>query len=306
MAIAISVKDFCKTYEGQRNGGHAAVDNVNFQVQSGEIFGFIGPNGAGKTTTIKTLLGLLRPTSGTIDVLGKPLGDIEVKSKISYLPENPYFYDHMNSYEILDFYGQLFKIPSNVRKERIENLLEKVGLAKDAKRNLKEYSKGMLQRIGIAQTLINEPDLVFLDEPTSGLDPIAHKDIQDIIFDLKKNGKTVFLSSHQLSDVENVCDRVAIINRGKLVKMGTMEELLHEGITVITIDNASADLISGLNKISDKIIEDGRRHHIHVKTDESIYKILDMIKDKAILVSVVPQKQSLEDLFVEIIRGGNK
>ena len=164
----------------------------------------------------------------------------------------------------------------------------------------------MLQRIGIAQTLINEPDLVFLDEPTSGLDPIAHKDIQDIIFDLKKNGKTVFLSSHQLSDVENVCDRVAIINRGKLVKMGTMEELLHEGITVITIDNASADLISGLNKISDKIIEDGRRHHIHVKTDESIYKILDMIKDKAILVSVVPQKQSLEDLFVEIIRGGNK
>jgi len=306
VAIAISVKDFCKTYEGQRNGGHAAVDNVNFQVQSGEIFGFIGPNGAGKTTTIKTLLGLLRPTSGTIDVLGKPLGDIDVKSKISYLPENPYFYDHMNSYEILDFYGQLFKIPSKVRKERIEALLEKVGLAKDAKRNLKEYSKGMLQRIGIAQTLINEPDLVFLDEPTSGLDPIAHKDIQDIIFDLKKNGKTVFLSSHQLSDVENVCDRVAIINRGKLVKMGTMEELLHEGITVITIDNANADLINSLNKLSGKIIEDGRRHHIHVKTDESIYKILDMIKDKAILVSVVPQKQSLEDLFVEIIRGGNK
>ena len=212
--------------------------------------------------------------------------------------------DYALGYEILDFYGQLFRIPKDVREKRIESLLETVGLAKDGKRNLKEYSKGMLQRIGIAQTLINEPDLVFLDEPTSGLDPIAHKDIQDIIFNLKKNGKTVFMSSHQLSDVENVCDRVAIIKRGKIVKMGTMEELLEDGITVITIDNANDELINQLSSFADKVKPDGKRYNIYVKNEENIYKVVDMVKSKANLVSVVPQKQSLEDLFVDIIRGG--
>ncbi len=304
MALAIEVKNFCKHYLDEKDPKQTAVDNVNFEVEEGEIFGFIGPNGAGKTTTIKTLLGLLKPTSGDIKILGKPLGDIEIKQRISYLPENPYFYQHMNSYEILDFYGQLFKIPKDVREKRIEALLETVGLAKDGKRNLKEYSKGMLQRIGIAQTLINEPDLVFLDEPTSGLDPIAHKDIQDIIFNLKKNGKTVFMSSHQLSDVENVCDRVAIIKRGKIVKMGTMEELLEDGITVITIDNANDELINQLSSFADKVKPDGKRYNIYVKNEENIYKVVDMVKSKANLVSVVPQKQSLEDLFVDIIRGG--
>ncbi|MBQ0105377.1 MAG: ABC transporter ATP-binding protein [Armatimonadetes bacterium] len=306
MALAIDVKNFCKHYLDEKDPKQTAVENVNFQVKEGEIFGFIGPNGAGKTTTIKTLLGLLKPTSGEITILGKPLGDIEIKKRISYLPENPYFYQHMNSYEILDFYGQLFKIPKDIRQKRIAELLEKVGLAKDGKRNLKEYSKGMLQRVGLAQTLINEPDLVFLDEPTSGLDPIAHKDIQDIIFDLKKNGKTVFMSSHQLSDVENVCDRVAIIKRGKIVRMGTMEELLEDGITVITVDNASDELIKNLSDIADKIKPDGKRYNIYVKNQENIYKVIDTVRSKANLISVVPQKQSLEDLFVDIIRGGKE
>lgn len=306
MALAIDVKNFCKHYMDEKDPKQTAVENVNFQVNEGEIFGFIGPNGAGKTTTIKTLLGLLKPTSGEITILGKPLGDIEIKKRISYLPENPYFYQHMNSYEILDFYGQLFKIPAKERKERIEKLLEQVGLAKDGKRNLKEYSKGMLQRVGIAQALINEPDLVFLDEPTSGLDPIAHKDIQDIIFNLKKNGKTVFMSSHQLSDVENVCDRVAIIKRGKIVRMGTMEELLEDGITVITVGNASEELINSFASLADKIKQDGKRHNIYVKNQENIYTVIDKIKSNANLISVVPQKQSLEDLFVDIIRGGKE
>ena len=306
MALAIDVKNFCKHYLDEKDPKQTAVENVNFQVKEGEIFGFIGPNGAGKTTTIKTLLGLLKPTSGEITILGKPLGDIEIKKRISYLPENPYFYQHMNSYEILDFYGQLFKIPKDIRQKRIADLLELVGLSKDGQRNLKEYSKGMLQRVGLAQTLINEPDLVFLDEPTSGLDPIAHKDIQDIIFDLKKNGKTVFMSSHQLSDVENVCDRVAIIKRGQIVRMGTMEELLEDGITVITVDNASDELIKSLSGIADKIKPDGKRYNIYVKNQENIYKVIDTVRLKANLISVVPQKQSLEDLFVDIIRGGKE
>lgn len=306
MALAIEVKDFCKRYQDEKDPKQTAVENVSFQVKEGEIFGFIGPNGAGKTTTIKTLLGLLKPTSGEISILGKPLGDIEIKEKISYLPENPYFYQHMNAYEILDFYGQLFKIPKNIRKERIENLLKVVGLEKDGKRVLKEYSKGMLQRVGIAQALINEPDLVFLDEPTSGLDPIAHKDIQDIIFDLKKKGKTVFMSSHQLSDVENVCDRVAIIKKGKIVRLGTMEELLEDGITVITVDNAASDLEETIKNHADKIKEDGNRLNIYVKNQENMYKVLDLIKSKSNLISIVPQKQSLEDLFVDIIRGGKE
>lgn len=306
MALAIEVKDFCKRYQDEKDPKQTAVENVSFQVKEGEIFGFIGPNGAGKTTTIKTLLGLLKPTSGEISILGKPLGDIEIKEKISYLPENPYFYQHMNAYEILDFYGQLFKIPKNIRKERIENLLKVVGLEKDGKRVLKEYSKGMLQRVGIAQALINEPDLVFLDEPTSGLDPIAHKDIQDIIFDLKKKGKTVFMSSHQLSDVENVCDRVAIIKKGKIVRLGTMEELLEDGITVITVDYAASDLEETIKNHADKIKEDGNRLNIYVKNQENMYKVLDLIKSKSNLISIVPQKQSLEDLFVDIIRGGKE
>lgn len=306
MALAINVKDFCKKYQ-DRSSSSFAVDNISFEVTKGEIFGFIGPNGAGKTTTIKTLLGLLHPTSGNIEVLEKPLGDIEIKTKIAYLPENPYFYEYMNTYEILDFYAQLFKISKSDRKEKIDTLIDKVGLRKeDAKRNLKEYSKGMLQRVGIAQALLNDPDLLFLDEPTSGLDPIAHKDIQDIILKMKEEGKTVFLSSHQLSDVEKVCDKVAIINRGKLVKFGTMEELLHEGVTVVSFDNAPKELLSEIEPMCEMVSEDGNRHHAYVKAYDDVYKVIDLVKGRAVLVSVVPQKQSLEDLFVEIVRGGTK
>ncbi len=305
MALAISVKNFCKKYEDRRDNKNA-VEDINFEVEQGEIFGYIGPNGAGKTTTIKTLLGLLHPTSGEITLLGRQLGDVEIKAKISYLPENPYFYEHMSAYEILDFYAQLFKISSADRKARIPELIDRVGLSKDdAKRTLKEYSKGMLQRVGIAQTLLNDPELLFLDEPTSGLDPIAHKDIQDIILDMKKAGKTVFMSSHQLSDVERVCDKVAIINKGHVVRCGTMEELLQAGITVVSYDNGSDALKNAVEPMCDHVSADGRRMHAYVKDYKDVYTVIELIKsNNANLVSVVPQKQSLEDLFVEIVRGG--
>ncbi len=302
MANAITVQSLTKVYGGRVGDRMAAVDGISFQVDQGEIFGFIGPNGAGKTTTIKMLLGLLFPTSGEAWVLDRPAGDIETKRRISYLPESPYFYEHMNAVEVLDFYCRLFRMGAVQRKAKIGELLERVGLSRDANRSLRQYSKGMLQRVGIAQALINDPDLVFFDEPTSGLDPIAHKDITDLIFSLRSQGKTVFLSSHQLSDVETVCDRVAIINRGKLVKIGTLDELLHAGKTIVTLSRPSGELVDELKPLAERFTTDGEYVRFYVDTEESVRQILDVAHGKAPLVSVVPQRQTLEDLFVEIVR----
>jgi len=302
VAEAIVVQGLTKVYKGRLGDGVAAVNDLNFQVNQGEIFGFIGPNGAGKTTTIKMLLGLLFPTAGTALVMGKPAGDIDAKHKTSYLPESPYFYEHMNAGEVLDFYCQLFRMGPGARKEKIGELLDRVGLAKDGQRALRQYSKGMLQRVGIAQALINDPDLLIFDEPTSGLDPIAHKDIQDLILSLRDQGKTVFLSSHQLSDVERVCDRVAIINRGELVKIGSMEELLHAGRTIITISKPQTGLVDQLTPVVEHVAAEGDRVRLYVESEETVHNVLDMIRDKASLISVVPQRQTLEDLFVEIVR----
>lgn len=302
VAEAIVVQGLTKVYGGRLADRVAAVDNISFQVEQGEIFGFIGPNGAGKTTTIKMLLGLLFPTSGSAEVLGKPAGDIEAKRRISYLPESPYFYEHMSAVEVLDFYCKLFRMDAQTRKQKVGELLDRVGLAQDGRRALRQYSKGMLQRVGIAQALINDPDLLFFDEPTSGLDPIAHKDIQDLILALREQGKTVMLSSHQLSDVESVCDRVAIINRGKLVKIGTLAELLHAGRTVITIAGPKPELVESLRLLAERVTVEGELAKAYVETEESVHGVLDRVRGKATLVSVVPQRQTLEDLFVEIVR----
>lgn len=302
MAEAIVVQGLTKVYKGYFGDRLTAVNNLSFQVNTGEVFGFIGPNGAGKTTTIKMLLGLLFPSAGKAHVLGRPAGDIVAKERISYLPESPYFYEHMTGAEVIDFYCRLFRMDSKTRKSKIDELLEKVGLAKDAKRTLRQYSKGMLQRIGIAQALINDPDLLFFDEPTSGLDPIAHKDIQDLIRSLGEQGKTVMLSSHQLSDVENVCDKVAIINRGEMVKFGTLDDLLHAGRTIIRFTAVEAGLEEKIRPLVEKISSEGAQMRVYVESEENVHRVLDLAKDKAKLVSLQPQRQSLEDLFVEIVR----
>jgi len=306
VAEAIVVEGLCKEYRSRLGDRMLAVNNVSFTVNEGEIFGFIGPNGAGKTTTIKTLLGLLFPTSGKAIVLGRPAGDIEAKERISYLPESPYFYEHMTGAEVLDFYCQLFRMDKVARRKKVGELLERVGLGKDGRRALRQYSKGMLQRVGIAQALINDPDLLFFDEPTSGLDPIAHKDIQDLILSLRDQGKTVFLSSHQLSDVEHVCNRVAIINRGELVRLGTMDELLHAGRTIITLACANEQLIEQIKPLTAHFAQDGDLAKFYVEAEDDVHKVLEIARGKASLVSVVPQKQTLEDLFVEIVREGRK
>jgi ABC-2 type transport system ATP-binding protein len=204
-----------------------ALNSLSLEIRKGEVFGLLGPNGSGKTTTLKLLLGLLFPTEGEIKILGKSADDVSKNEKIGYLPEESYLYRFLNAYETLDFYGRLFDMSAAQRKERSEKLLDLVKLAPAARhRQLKEYSKGMTRRIGVAQALINDPDLVMLDEPTSGLDPLGNRDMKDLILDLKKQGKTVLMCSHLLADVQDVCDRIAILYGGELKVMGRVDELL--------------------------------------------------------------------------------
>src|SRR5881394_3490249 len=203
-----------------------AVDNVDFEVRPGEVFGLLGPNGSGKSTTVKLLLGLLYPTKGHIEVFGHSPRHVATKARIGYLPEESYLYRYLNSRETLDFFGNLFELPKRDRENRAEQLLEMVGLSQTQLRAVGEFSKGMQRRIGLAQALINDPDLVILDEPTSGLDPIGCREVKDLILALARRGKTVILSSHLLADVEDVCDRVVIYYGGRIHAMGTLKELL--------------------------------------------------------------------------------
>jgi ABC-2 type transport system ATP-binding protein len=205
-----------------------SLKNCSLTVYQGETFGLLGPNGAGKTTLLKTLLGIVRPTSGKAWLLGSAIGDTKVKQRIGYLPENAYFYDHLTGWEFLQFVAGLFEIPSDLQQQRIPLLLDLVGLSKVAakKKQLRQYSKGMLQRIGLAQALINDPEVVFLDEPMSGLDPMGRYQIREIILSLKSQGKTIFFNSHILSDVEQICDRIAILAEGELICTGSLDQLL--------------------------------------------------------------------------------
>lgn len=304
-AKAIEIKHLVKKYKAV-----TAVDDITIDVYEGEIFGFLGPNGAGKTTTIKTLLGLIFPTSGETLVLGKPAGDIDVKDKISYLPESPYFYEHMTAEEVVGFYGSLFGLSGATKKKRVSELLDVVGLHNAANKTLRAFSKGMLQRVGIAQALINDPKVLFFDEPTSGLDPIAHRDIRNLILHLKAEGRTIFLSSHQLSDVEMVCDRVSILNKGKIRKIGHVEDLIAGGNVEIIAENIKAKLgdtamaqlramTSDIEEIGDKVIITASA------TAESKNRVLDWVRaNGGDVMSVTETRRTLEDIFYETVREG--
>src|SRR5688572_27352064 len=225
--IVVAVRGLVKVFKDFWGRPKArAVDNVDFEVRRGEVLGLLGPNGSGKSTTVKLLLGLLYPTKGHIEVFGRSPRHVQTKARIGYLPEESYLYRYLNSRETLDFFGNLFHLNKGVRDNRADQLLEMVGLGQTRTRAVGEFSKGMQRRIGLAQALINDPDLVILDEPTSGLDPIGCREIKDLILALARRGKTVILSSHLLSDVEDVCDRVVIYYGGKVQAMGTLKELL--------------------------------------------------------------------------------
>ena len=225
--VIVETKNLTKTYRDFWGREKArALKALDLEVRRGEIFGLLGPNGSGKTTTIKLILGLLFPTKGEVNILGRPATDVAKNERIGYLPEESYLYRFLNAEEILDFYGRLFKMPSAVRRQRVAQLIQTVQLESAKKRQLKEYSKGMTRRIGLAQALINDPDLIVLDEPTSGLDPIGTRQMKNLILDLKKKGKTVIMSSHLLGDVQDICDRVGILYQGELKELGRVEDLL--------------------------------------------------------------------------------
>ena len=308
MAAAIEIQGLTKEYVDVWGKQRVqAVKSLDLTVEEGEIFGFLGRNGAGKTTTIKMLLGLLFPTAGDATLLGKPMGDSSVKNLISYLPEETYFYDSMSAWDLLDFYGRLFKIPDPERQRRIKLSLEKVRLQPEAwKRNIRGYSKGMRQRTGIAQALINDPKLLFLDEPTSGLDPIAHAELRDIVGSLRGEGKTVFLSSHQLADVELICTRVAIIHNGKLLVSGTIKELTAGDRTEITVQGETLNngVLSKLKAIMPQIDEmPGNTLRLTTDDNAKVASIIDIVRTAhGQVLSILPHKKTLEEVFVETVR----
>jgi ABC-2 type transport system ATP-binding protein len=296
-APAVVVAGLAKRY-----GELEAVKGVDFEVAPGEVFGFLGPNGAGKTTTIKMLLGLIFPTSGSASMLGRPIGDVETRRHVSYLPESPYFYDHLTGGELLDFYGRLFGLSDDVRRKKVDELMELVGLKNDKQKQLKQYSKGMLQRIGLAQSLVNDPKLLIFDEPTSGLDPVAHIEIRNLIESLKDQGKTVFLSSHQLSDVELVCDRVAILNYGRMVKTGSVDELVQGSRTEIKAEQVAQEGVEAIRRLSPDLVATNGTLTARIEDPAGINQIVDLVRQHGgTLVSVVPQRRRLEDIFVETV-----
>jgi ABC-2 type transport system ATP-binding protein len=299
LAAAIETKDLTKTYRTKAAGNVNVVDKLSLHVEEGEIFGFLGPNGAGKTTTIKMLLGIISPTSGEGTVLGEELGDMNVHHKISYVPERPYYYEYMTGFEILKFYGSLFGITDT---NLMNSLLERVNLHRDKSKTISQYSKGMQQRIGLAQSLLNDPKLLFLDEPTGGLDPIAHREIRDLILGFRDEGRTVFISSHELSEVELICDRVAIINYGKIARQGKLTELLKGGRVEITVEGYSEQALKDMNIADSKIIPAGGALLLDAPEESDINAVIDSVRGSgARIVSVVPRKKRLEDLFVETV-----
>ncbi len=299
---AIDVTDLRKTYRTPfRRKKVEALRGVTFSVARGQIFGFVGPNGAGKTTTIRTLMGLIRPTGGSAKLLGHAIPSRAARFKVGFLPEAPYFYDYLTVGELLDLAGRLFGVASALRKTRADALIEKVGLDRARTQSLKKFSKGMLQRAGLAQALMNDPELVVLDEPMSGLDPIGRKEVRDLILELRDQGKTVFFSTHILSDVEAITDQVAIIARGQLQAQGTPGELVKRtvlGIDVMVTLPADADATE-LAAGGERVRRHGDELSLTLPPDADIDAWLARARDKgAKVLQVSPRHETLEDLFV--------
>ena len=298
------VKDFRPGFGLRRK---RVLHGVTFDVYEGEIFGFVGPNGAGKTTTLKLLMGLIRPTEGRASILGRDVEESEFRDQIGFLPENPYFYPYLTAREILDFYARLSGVPSSNRAECVEALLEMVHLGHAADARLRTFSKGMLQRVGVAQALIHDPKVIFLDEPMSGLDPIGRKEIRDVILALREAGKTVFMNTHILPDVEMICDRVAIIVKGVIRHQGRIEDFLPE--TGDTTDVVLASLEPEIaTQIEERFSASLRGHGERVELrlpSKSVQPALTLaLGGGAEVVSVTPHRHSLEDAFLSAVREG--
>ena len=307
-AVVLRAVDLAKTFHlGFFRRRVDAVRGISFSVRRGEIFGFLGPNGAGKTTTLKMLMGLIFPSSGRAEVLGRPVPDREAKRRIGYLPETPYFYEYLTPEEFLDFAGALCDLPAAVRRRRADGLLARVGLDHARGRPLRKFSKGMLQRIGIAQALMGDPDVVVLDEPMTGLDPLGRKDIRDLILELGRDGKTVLFSTHILPDVEMTCDRVAIVVGGRLRSVGSLAALLSARVlsTEVVLRPARALAGTGPDGGLPPLPPGARRLPgdaevaLELPAEADVDEFLRAaLAGGAAVVSVTPRRESLEDLFV--------
>jgi len=309
MEVAVKIENLSKDYEVGflRKRKVRALDGLSLTVNQGEIFGFLGANGAGKTTTLKLLMTLIFPTAGNARILGHDIGDTSMHSRIGYLPENPYFYDYLTAIEFLNFCGQIFGFSKSERSRRAKDLLARVGVNENKwNTQLRKYSKGMLQRVGLAQALINDPEVVFLDEPMSGLDPIGRREVRDLIYALREEGKTVFMCSHILSDIEVLCDRVAILKAGRLAQMGYLDDLRQQAggrdlVEVVVTGTDEITLHPHLPQNNEfRISSTPAGLKIEVTDERDVDQVIVALrKVGGKLVSVQPLRQSLEDLFMD-------
>jgi ABC-2 type transport system ATP-binding protein len=313
LAPALLVEDLTKDYSVGfwRRRPYRALDALNLSIAQGEIFGYLGPNGAGKTTTLKLLMQLIYPTSGRAQILGRPVGDVATRRHIGYLPENPAFYDYLTAEELLLYFAQLFGYDAADRRKRVDTLLDRVGIGRERRFQLRKFSKGMIQRVGIAQALLNDPELVFLDEPMSGLDPLGRRDVRQLILDLRDQGRTVFFSSHILADAEALCSRVAIVAGGRLIAQGKLAELREFNVRgwELVVMNLSPAALEGVRPSTTRVtkISDGR-YNLELSLNSPPDKILtQLVTAGASVVSLNPVRETLEDFFVQRIAqaGGN-
>lgn len=297
-SLAIETHGLRKLFDGK-----AAVSDLTLSVQRGEVFGFLGPNGAGKTTSVKMLLELVHPTAGEAYLLGRPLGDPSIRRAVGFLPEHFRFHDWLTATEFLELHGRLYHMPEERLKKRSQELLDLVGLMPYGNKRLRTFSKGMLQRIGLAQALLNEPELVLLDEPTSGLDPVGRRLVRDIIHSLKAVGTTVFLNSHLLSEVEITCDRVAFIKQGDVLQTSQLQSLVEGELTVsMHVRNLTPQSLAGLDRWSQNVRLDGDHLSLTTLGESDIPEINRYLVEQGVEVyAITPKQVSLEDLFIEIV-----
>jgi ABC-2 type transport system ATP-binding protein len=292
-----------------RRRPYVALDGLTLRVGQGEVFGFLGPNGAGKTTTLKLLMQLIYPTAGHAEILGKAVGDLSVRRRIGYLPENPYFYDNLTGEELLVYFARVFGYSSSEGRQRATRLLDEVGIGAERRFALRRYSKGMIQRVGIAQALINDPELVFLDEPMSGLDPLGRHEVRELILRLRDRGCTVFFSSHVLSDAEALCSRVAILTKGRLAAAGSLDELIafQAGGWVVVVSGMAEET---LNRVRHRIVSanrlgDGRFSLELSPSTRPEPLIADLATSGVRVVSLNPLRTTLEDVFIDHVRAAS-
>ena len=304
MPPAIEIEDLTKDYAVGfwRRRPYRALDRLTLSIDSGEVFGFLGPNGAGKTTTLKLLMQLIFPSAGRARILGRPVGDLAVRRRIGYLPENPYFYDYLTAEELLTYFAQLFGYHAADRRKRVAALLDRVGIGAERRLQLRKFSKGMVQRVGVAQALLNDPEVIFLDEPMSGLDPLGRRDVRALILDLRDQGRTVFFSSHILGDAEALCSRVAIVAAGRLASTGRLSDILAfqiRGWELVVMDLPAAGLERMRSRVARTMEISPGRYTIEVPGTERPEQVLaDLSAAGAKLVSLNPVRDTLEDYFV--------